>query len=61
MSSGGSLIFVVVCPGGGLVIAGAGLQAAVQDADEAVGQLTEGGVVPGAAGAQAVVVGAGAR
>jgi hypothetical protein len=33
----------------------------VQDADEAVGQLTEGGVVPGAAGAQGVVVGAGAR
>ena len=30
---------VVVGPGGGLVVAGAGLQTAVQDADESVGEL----------------------
>ena len=30
---------VVVGPGGGLVVVGAGFQAAVQDADESVGQL----------------------
>ena len=61
MSSGHWAILSVVCPGGVLVVEGAGLQAAVEDADEAVGQLTEGGVVPGAAGAQGVVVGAGPR
>src|SRR4051794_21858708 len=47
-------------PGGVFAIGGSGLQAAVQDADEAVGQLAEGGVVSGAAGAEGVVVGAGA-
>src|SRR4051794_20191957 len=61
MSSGGWLILVVVGPGRGLVVESSGLQTAVQDAGEAVGQLAEGSVVPGSAGAQLVVVGAGAR
>ena len=43
-----------------LVIVRAGLEASVQDADEAVAELTQGGLVPGAAGADVVVVGAGA-
>jgi hypothetical protein len=38
LSSGGCC---VVCPGGLLVVAGVGLQAAVEDADEAVGELAE--------------------
>src|SRR5260370_7142010 len=47
-------------PGGCLVVGGAGLEAAVEDADEAVGELAEGGVVLGAAVAFGVVEGAGA-
>ena len=47
-------------PGGVLVVEGSVLEAAVEDADEPVGQLSEGGVVGDAAGADAVVVGAGA-
>ena len=43
-----------------LVVGGAGFEAAVQDADQAVGELAQGGVVAGAAGAVLVVVGAGA-
>jgi hypothetical protein len=46
-------------PGGCLVIAGAGFQAAVQGADEAVAELAEGGVVAESAGALLVVVAAG--
>ena len=46
-------------PGGRFVVAGAGFEAAVQDADEAVAELAEGGVVAEAAGASLVVVGAG--
>ena len=57
MSSGGG---VVVGPGGVLVVEGAGLEAAVQDADEAVGELAQRGLVADVAGAQGVVVGAGA-
>ena len=34
---------VDVCPGGVLVVAGTGFEAAVQDADEAVGELAQGG------------------
>src|SRR6266550_8192162 len=48
----------VLRPGGGLVVEGAGLEAAVQDAGEPVGELAQGGVVPGAAGALVVVAGA---
>ena len=48
----------VLRPGGRLVVAGAGLEAAVQDADEPVGELAQGGIVPGAAGALEIVVGA---
>ncbi len=60
MSSSVLLIFVGVGgPGGGLVVGGVGLQAAVQDADQPVGQLAQGGVVAYLPGAQLVVVGAG--
>ena len=48
-------------PGGCLVgVGGAGLEASVEDADEPVGELAEGRVVPCAAGALGVVEGAGA-
>src|SRR6266566_5789201 len=47
-------------PGGCLVVGGAGFEAAVEDADEPVGELAEGGVVLGAAVAFGVVEGAGA-
>ena len=49
-----------VGPGGCLVVEGAGLQASVQDADEAVGEPAQGVVVLDAAGAELVVEGAGA-
>ena len=49
MSSGELL--GVVRPGGCLVVEGAGFEAAVQDADEPVGELAQRGVVFGAAGA----------
>ena len=42
-------------PGGGFVVGGAVAQAAVEDADEAVGQCAECLVVGGAAGAVVVV------
>src|SRR3954454_22888442 len=58
-SSGGGLICSEV-PGGGLVIAAVVAQAAVQDADEPVGQGSQGLVVGGAAGALSVVVVTGA-
>jgi len=45
-------------PGGCLVVEGAGFEAAVEDAGEPVGELAEGGVVAGAAGALMVVAGA---
>src|SRR3954453_13460302 len=62
MSSGNLSILVgVVCPGGVLVVEGLGLQAAVQDADQTVAELAQGGVMSGAAGAEPVVVRAGAR
>jgi hypothetical protein len=45
-SGGGSLAGVfAVAPGGGLVVAGAGLEASVQDADESAGQSSQGVVV----------------
>src|SRR6202167_5386486 len=47
-------------PGGCLVVGGAGFEASVEDADEAVGELAEGGVVLGAAVAFGVVECAGA-
>src|SRR5688572_13004842 len=49
-----------MCPGGVFVVGGAGFEAAVQDADQSVGQLTQRGVVVHAAVAEFVVVGAGA-
>src|SRR5512144_2194888 len=55
-----SSLVEVMRPRGGLVVAAAGLEAAVQDADKAVGQLTQGGVVLAASGALVVVVGPGA-
>src|SRR5260370_13859372 len=50
----------VLGAGGCLVVGGAGLEAAVEDADEAVGELAEGGGGLGAAVAVGVVEGAGA-
>ena len=50
---------LVMCPGGGLVVVGAGLEAAVQDADQSVPELAQRGVVTDPAGTQGVVVGAG--
>ena len=51
----------MVCPGGVFVVGGVGLQAAVEDADEAVGELAEGGLVADLAVAELVVVGVGSR
>jgi hypothetical protein len=49
-----------VAPGGGLVIAGAGLEASVQDADGPAGQSSQGVVMLESLGALGVVEGAGA-
>ena len=46
-------------PGGAFVVGGVGLQAAVEDPDESVGELAQGGVVVLASVAELVVVGAG--
>jgi hypothetical protein len=59
-SGGGSLREVwPVAQGDGLVVEGAGLQAAVQDADQPVREPPQGVVVLDVAGAQVVVEGAG--
>jgi hypothetical protein len=50
-----------VCPGGAFVVASAGFEAAVEDADEAVGELTKGCLMTDLAGAELLVVGAGSR
>ena len=62
MSSGGVRLRDVfpVAPGDGLVVAGAGLEAAVQDADQAAGQVPQGLVVRASPGALGVVEGTGA-
>ena len=60
-SSGLLILFVVVSPGGVLVVVRAGFKAAVEDADKAVGELAQRGVVAGASPAEFVVVGAGSR
>ena len=52
---------VVVCPGGGFVVERASFEAAVDDADEPVRELTESGLVADVAGSKCVVVGAGSR
>jgi hypothetical protein len=49
-------LFVVVSPGGVLVVGRAGFEAAVEDAHKAVGKLTQRGVVAGASPAEFVVV-----
>jgi len=49
-----------VAPGGGLVVAGAGLEAAVQDADEPAGRSSQGVVMFESLGALGVVERAGA-
>ena len=54
MSSDGGC---VVLPGGVFVVFGAGFEAAVQDADEPVRELTKRGVVTDLPGSQGVVVG----
>src|SRR5664279_2586315 len=53
--SGGS--DVLVLPGGVLVVLGAGLEAAVQDADEPVRELPQRGVVADLPGPERVVIG----
>jgi hypothetical protein len=47
-------------PGGALVVERAGFEAVVDDADQPVADLAEGGLVANSAGAQGVVVGAAA-
>ncbi len=59
MSSGRPGLFAVG-PGGGFVVARAGFQASVQDADEPIRDPPERVVVFDPAGAQVVVEGAGA-
>ena len=54
-----SSLLCTMGPSGRLVVVGAGFEAAVQDADEPVGELPQCGVVVGAACAELVVVGAG--
>src|SRR5664279_2325674 len=54
-TSGGS--DVLVLPGGVLVVLGAGLEAAVQDADEPVRELPQRGVVADLPGPERVVMG----
>ena len=57
MSSRSLLILIlVVAPGGVLVVAGAVLEAAVQDPDQAVAELAQHGLVPGAPGTELVAV-----
>jgi hypothetical protein len=59
-SGAGELVLGAVGPGGGLAVGGAGREAAVEDADEAVAEGAE-GLVAGVAGrAVLVVAGAGA-
>ncbi len=50
---------ILVCPGDGFVVGGAGLQAAVQDADEAVAELAQRGLVSDLPVSHRVVVGPG--
>src|ERR1039457_6896977 len=57
-SSCGELVRGVSRPGASLVGGGAGFEAAVGEAEEPVAELAERGVVAGAAGALAVVIGA---
>jgi hypothetical protein len=51
---------VVVGPGGLFIVGGAGLEAAVEDADEAIRELPQGCLVADVAGSELVVIGAGA-
>jgi hypothetical protein len=60
-SSGRLRLFLMVCPRGVFVIARCGFEAAVQDADRAVAELAQGGAVTDPAGAELVVIAAGAR
>jgi hypothetical protein len=53
-------LLLAVAPGGVFVVAGAGFEAAVEDADEAVGSAPQGVVVAVGLGALLVVEGAGA-
>src|ERR1700744_1328817 len=52
-------LLLAVGPGGVFVVEGAGFEASVQDADEPVGETSQGVVVADAAGAELVVAGAG--
>jgi hypothetical protein len=59
-SCGADLVAGVLGPGGCLVVEGTGFEAAVQDADELVGELAQRCMVTDAAGFLLVVAGAGA-
>jgi hypothetical protein len=58
--SSGLLGLLAVAPGGVLVVGSAGFEAAVEDADEPVGEASQGVVVAVAFSALLVVEGAGA-
>ena len=60
MSSSGWGLCLGLGPRDGFVVGGSGFEAAVQDADEAAGELAQGGLVVDVAGAELVVVAAGA-
>jgi hypothetical protein len=60
VSSGKCLIFLLLGPCDVFVVPDVLLEAAVQDTDEAVAELAQCGAVAGSAGAELVVVGAGA-
>jgi hypothetical protein len=53
------ILFIVVSPGGVLVVVRAGFEATVEDAHKAVGELTQRCMVAGASPSEFVVVGAG--
>ena len=60
LSSGGGWL-TAVRPRGRLVVPGAGFEAAVQDANESIGQLSKGSTMTGPTSPQVVIVRAGAR
>src|SRR4029453_1340721 len=57
LSSRGGFGLPVLRPGGCLVVAGVGLQTAMEDTDEAVGELAQRRMMADPAGAQRVVIG----
>lgn len=56
MSLGGGIFRTLMCPGTGFVVYGPGVEAAVQDDDEPVGELARPGAMGEAAGALLAVI-----